>query len=118
MEDRRQGHDHDQPPAHALALAAVTPSAPAKANFDRGEKALEGGQLDVAIAAYNAVIQNYPMGNAVPDAYYKRGLAQERLGQLDAARESWNTALKNYPDSTAGGLAKQSLDRNARRPSQ
>ena len=27
------------------------------------------------------VIQNYPMGNAVPDAYYKRGLAQERLGQ-------------------------------------
>jgi tol-pal system protein YbgF len=70
-----------------------------------------------AIAAYNQVIQNYPMGNAVPGAYYKRGLAQERLGQLDAARESWNTAVLVFPDSTEGLLAKQNLDRVARRPS-
>jgi tol-pal system protein YbgF len=69
-----------------------------------------------AIAAYNAVIQNYPMGNAVPEAYYKRGLAQERLGQLDAARESWNTVIQIAPDSDAGRLAKQNLDRVARRP--
>ena len=69
-----------------------------------------------AIAAYNAVIQNYPMGNAVPEAYYKRGLAQERLGQLDAARESWNTVIQVAPDSDAGRLAKQKLDRVARRP--
>jgi tol-pal system protein YbgF len=69
-----------------------------------------------AIAAYNAVIQNYPMGNAVPEAYYKRGLAQERLGQLDAARESWNTVIQVAPDSDAGRLAKQNLDRVARRP--
>jgi tol-pal system protein YbgF len=69
-----------------------------------------------AVAAYNLVIQNYPMGNAVPGAYYKRGLAQERLGQLDAARESWNTAVKNYPDSDEGRLAQQTLDRVARRP--
>jgi tol-pal system protein YbgF len=69
-----------------------------------------------AIAAYNAVIQNYPMGNAVPEAYYKRGLAQERLGQIDAARESWNTVIQVAPDSDAGRLAKQNLDRVARRP--
>jgi tol-pal system protein YbgF len=71
-----------------------------------------------AIAAYNAVIQNYPMGNAVPEAYYKRGLAQERLGQIDAARESWNTVIQVAPDSDAGRLAKQNLDRVARRPAQ
>jgi tol-pal system protein YbgF len=71
-----------------------------------------------AIAAYNAVVQNYPMGNAVPEAYYKRGLAQERLGQLDAARESWNTVIQAAPDSDAGRLAKQNLDRVARRPAQ
>jgi tol-pal system protein YbgF len=71
-----------------------------------------------AIAAYNAVIQNYPMGNAVPEAYYKRGLAQERLGQLDEARESWNTVMQTAPDSDAGRLAKQNLDRVARRPAQ
>ena len=71
-----------------------------------------------AIAAYNAVSQNYPMGNAVPEAYYKRGLAQERLGQLDDARESWNTVIQMAPDSDAGRLAKQNLDRVARRPAQ
>ena len=42
--------------------------------------------------------------------------AQERLGQLDAARESWNTVIRVAPDSTAGQLAKQNLDRVARRP--
>jgi TolA-binding protein len=58
------------------------------------------------------------MGNAVPDAYYKRGLAQERLGQLDDARESWNTVIRTAPDSDAGRLARQNLDRVARRPAQ
>jgi len=88
------------------------------AQFFIGETYYAQNRWADAIAAYNQVIQNYPMGNAVPDAYYKRGLAQERLGQLDAARASWETAVKVYPDSDAGRLAKQNLDRIARRPSQ
>jgi tol-pal system protein YbgF len=87
------------------------------AQFFIGETYYAQNRWADAIAAYNQVIQNYPMGNAVPDAYYKRGLAQERLGQLDAARESWNTAVTSFPDSDAGRLAKQNLDRVARRPS-
>jgi tol-pal system protein YbgF len=86
------------------------------AQFLIGETYYAQNRWTDAVAAYNAVIQNYPMGNAVPDAYYKRGLAQERLGQLDAARESWNTVIRVAPDSTAGQLAKQNLDRVARRP--
>jgi len=85
------------------------------AQFFIGETYFAQNRWTDAIAAYNAVVQNYPMGNAVPDAYYKRGLAQERLGDLDAARESWNTAVRVYPDSDAGRLAKQNLDRVARR---
>jgi TolA-binding protein len=54
----------------------------------------------------------------VPETYYKRGLAQERLGQLDEARASWNTVIQTAPDSDAGRLAKQNLDRVARRPAQ
>ena len=88
------------------------------AQFYIGETYYAQNKWMDAITAYNAVIQNYPMGNAVPDAYYKRGLAQERLGDLDAARDSWNAVVKNYPDSQAGILAKQSLDRVARRPAQ
>jgi len=86
------------------------------AQFLIGETYYAQNRWPDAIAAYNAVIQNYPMGNAVPEAYYKRGLAQERLGQLDAARESWNTVMQVAPDSDAGRLAKQNLDRVARRP--
>jgi tol-pal system protein YbgF len=88
------------------------------AQFYIGETYYAQNKWMDAITAYNAVIQNYPMGNAVPDAYYKRGLAQERLGDLDAARDSWNAVVKTYPDSQAGTLAKQSLDRVARRPAQ
>ena len=86
------------------------------AQFLIGETYYAQNRWTDAVAAYNAVIQNYSMGNAVPEAYYKRGLAQERLGQLDAARESWNTVIRVAPDSTAGQLAKQNLDRVARRP--
>ncbi len=86
------------------------------AQFLIGETYYAQNRWTDAIAAYNAVIQNYPMGNAVPEAYYKRGLAQERLGQIDAARESWNTVMQVAPDSDAGRLAKQNLDRVARRP--
>ena len=86
------------------------------AQFLIGETYYAQNRWTDAVAAYNAVTQNYPMGNAVPEAYYKRGLAQERLGQLDAARESWNTVIRVAPDSTAGQLAKQNLDRVARRP--
>jgi len=86
------------------------------AQFLIGETYYAQNRWTDAIAAYNAVIQNYPMGNAVPEAYYKRGLAQERLGQIDAARESWNTVIQVAPDSDAGRLAKQNLDRVARRP--
>jgi len=62
------------------------------------------------------VIQTYPGTNAVPDAYYKRGLAQERLGQLDAARASWQAVSKSFPDSAAATLAKQNLDRTLKQP--
>ena len=88
------------------------------AQFFIGETYYAQNRWPDAIAAYNQTIQNYPTANAVPDAYYKRGLAQERLDQLDAARESWDIAVKTYPDSDAGRLAKQSLDRVARRPAQ
>jgi tol-pal system protein YbgF len=86
------------------------------AQFHIGEIAYAQNQWAQAIAAYNQVIQDYVGTNAVPDAYYKRGLAQERLGQADAARGSWEAVAKNFPDSDAGRLAKQNIDRLGRTP--
>ena len=57
------------------------------------------------------------LSNSVPDALYKRGLAQERLGQVEDARASWEVVIKSYGESDAGRLARQNLDRlAARRP--
>ena len=86
------------------------------AQFHIGETHYAQNQWPEAIAAYNQVIQNYVGTNAVPDAYYKRGLAQERLGQADAARGSWEAVAKNFPDSDAGRLAKQNIDRLGKKP--
>ena len=43
------------------------------------------------------MIANYPKGDRVPDAYYKRGMAFSQLGQTDRARESFETVMKLFP---------------------
>jgi tol-pal system protein YbgF len=81
------------------------------AQFHIGETHYAQNAWTDAIGAYNQVILNYPGTNAVPDALYKRGLAEEHLGDMEAARISWETVSENFPDSDAGRLAGQNLDR-------
>jgi len=81
-----------------------------------GETYYAQNQWAQAVTAYSQAIDSYPGTNAVPIAYYKRGLAQQQLGQIDAARASWEAAAKMFPDSDAGRLAKQSLDRLSSQP--
>jgi len=64
--------------------------------------------------AYTAAIQKFPRSMWVPEAYYKRGKAQESLGTPEAARASYEMLLKTYPDTPSAGLAKQALDRLGR----
>ena len=86
------------------------------AYFNIGEANYALNRFPEAIAAYNQVIQNYPGTNAVPEAYYKRGLAQDRSApqQTEAARASWEAVIKLFPDSAAAQLARQGLDRIGR----
>ncbi|MBI3490234.1 MAG: tetratricopeptide repeat protein [Acidobacteria bacterium] len=64
---------------------------------------------DKAAEACDVAIRTYPGGNAIPDAYYGKGLALKNLRQLDRAREAFETVVKNYPDSNAATLARQAL---------
>jgi TolA-binding protein len=75
-------------------------------------------RFEQAIAAYNRVIQNYPKGDQLPWAYYKRALVQRRLGRTDEARASLEAAIKTAPgaESNVAVLAKQQLDGLARTP--
>ena len=78
-----------------------------------GEAEFSQNHFAEAIAAYNLVIQNYPKGDQVPWAYFKRGLAQSRLGQTANARVSFETVVKQFPETEASVMALsrlQSLD--------
>ena len=87
------------------------------AQYYIGECNFQSGKHQEAVQAFTNVIANYPKGQSIAPAYYKRGMAFESLGLLDRARESFEAVIKMFPDSDAARLAKQVLDRlNRGRP--
>jgi tol-pal system protein YbgF len=87
------------------------------AQYYIGECHFQDGKHQEAVQAFTNVIANYPKGQSVAPAYYKRGVAFSELGQIDRARESFESVIKLFPDSDAARLAKQNLDRlNRARP--
>jgi len=81
------------------------------AQFYIGECRHRDNKPTEAVDAYNRVISNYPKGDRVPDAYYKRGLVFSEMGQADRARESFEILMKQYPETDLARLAKQQMDR-------
>ncbi|MDX2013852.1 MAG: tetratricopeptide repeat protein [Myxococcaceae bacterium] len=76
----------------SLAGAAPTPSPTARAAFDRGEKALEAGNYDQAVTAYNDALKatpGYPAAlNGLGSALFKQNKRDEALAQFKAATEA------------------------------
>ncbi len=98
----------------SLLRTFPTSEAAAEAQFMLGETHSQQKRYSDAVNAYTAAIQKFPRSMWVPEAFYKRGKAQESLGQPDAARASYEQLLKTYPDTPSAGLAKQALDRLGR----
>ena len=83
------------------------------AQYYIGDSEYLQNHLEQALAAYNVVIQNYPKGDQVAWAYFKRGQVQSRLGQTANARVSFETVVKQFPDTEPAIMALsrlQSLD--------
>jgi tol-pal system protein YbgF len=74
-----------------------------------GNSYLLAGKNDKAIEAYDLAIRSYPKGNAIPEAYYKKGLALRDLKQIEAARAAFQQVTTTYPDSHEATLASQRL---------
>ena len=83
-----------------------------------GDAELSLMRFDEAITAYNRVIQNYPAGDQVPWAYYKRALVERRQERPEIARASLEAAIKaaGTEDHPVMILAKQVLDGLTRTP--
>jgi len=74
-----------------------------------GNSYLQDGKNEKAIEAYDIAIRTYSNGNAIPEAYYKKGLAHRSLKQLEQARQAFEFVIKTYPQSAEAGLARQRL---------
>jgi TolA-binding protein len=70
---------------------------------------LQTNKNDDAVRACDLAIRNYPGGNAIPEAYYRKGLAQRNLKDVSGARSTWEELIKKYPDSQMATLAQQAL---------
>ena len=64
-----------------------------------------------AVDACDLAIRNYPNGNAISTAYYRKGLALSNLKNVAGAREAFETVVRLFPDSAEASLARQGLER-------
>jgi TolA-binding protein len=69
------------------------------------------GKPDKAVEACDLAIRNYPTGDKIPEAYYRKGLALSTLRDIAGARAAWEEIVKRFPDSQEASLAKQGLER-------
>ena len=69
------------------------------------------GKNDKAVEACDLAIRNYPTGDKIPEAYYRKGLALSNLKDTAGARAAWEEIVRKYPETQEAGLARQGLER-------
>ena len=72
---------------------------------------IQDKKFDKAAEACDLAIRNYPTGDKIAEAYYRKGLALSNLKDINGARDAFEHAVKMDPDGAVGGLAKQGLER-------
>ena len=70
---------------------------------------LNAGKYDKTIDACDIAIRIYPTGDAIPEAYYRKGIALRGLKDPDKARDAFQAVVASHPESSAAILANQQL---------
>jgi TolA-binding protein len=76
---------------------------------------LQENKNDDAVKACDVAIRTYPGGNAIPEAYYRKALAQRNLKDVGGARATLEELKKKFPDSQMNQLGEQLLNQLPRR---
>jgi TolA-binding protein len=71
---------------------------------------LNNGDYQKALEACDVAIRTYPSGNALPEAYFRKGVALQGLKQPDPASATFEYLVKTYPETVAATLAQQRLE--------
>ncbi len=75
------------------------------ATYWRGECYFAEGEYARALEQFEGVIARFPLGNKVPDAWLKLGLAQQKLGNPQKAKDAFDKLQRDYPKSDAARRA-------------
>ena len=67
--------------------------------------------FDLAISAFQKVIDHCSSSTKVADAILKKGFSQYELGKVEEAKATLNQVMKNHPNTSASRLAKVRLSR-------
>jgi TolA-binding protein len=70
---------------------------------------------DDAVKACDVAIRTYPGGNAIPEAYYRKALAQRNQKDVNGARATIEELRKKFPDSQMSQMGEQLLNQLPRR---
>lgn len=76
---------------------------------------LNQNKNDDAVKACDVAIRTYPGGNAIPEAYYRKALAQRNLKDVPGARSTLEELMKQFPDSQMAIMGNQVLQQLPRR---
>lgn len=76
---------------------------------------LNQNKNDEAVKACDVAIRTYPGGNAIPEAYYRKALAQRNLKDVPGARSTLEQLMKQFPDSQMAIMGNQVLQQLPRR---
>jgi tol-pal system protein YbgF len=74
-----------------------------------GEGRFVRSDLNGALAAFRETIEQYPLGNKVPDAMLKVGDCLRDLGDLQGARDGYAEVVRRFPSSAAAAVAEDRL---------
>ncbi|HEY3347265.1 MAG TPA: tol-pal system protein YbgF [Nitrospirota bacterium] len=80
------------------------------ARFWLGEVKYSKKDYSGAVNEFEALVQDYPAADRVPDALYESGQAFEALADKDRARQYYTRVMDNYPYSEAAKKARKRLD--------
>jgi tol-pal system protein YbgF len=79
------------------------------AQYWLGEAFYAQKQYSSALSAFRGVIDKFPTGNKVPDAYLKVGYCLVQLKDIEAARGALEKVKKDYPGTSPASLAAKKL---------
>lgn len=100
-----------------LALAGFREVLARHAGSDLADNAMYGigecwfarAAFDSAFVSYDRVVKDWPDGDRVPPALYRRAGCEKRLGRNADARRTYEELLRRFPSSGEGQMARERL---------